>query len=128
MAEVKDAAARAGYPDAGISIPKYTDKSYTGLEYPVEKYYPTWVMDEDSSYLKRAAEAYQAVLGRKPEIDKWTFSTNGVAIAGMHAIPCMGLGPGHEVSAHAVNETVPVDHLSKAAAFYAAYVASLGGK
>ncbi|MBN2009315.1 YgeY family selenium metabolism-linked hydrolase [candidate division KSB1 bacterium] len=127
VAEVKDAAARAGYPDAEVTVLNYDEPAYTGLVYPTEKYYPTWVLDEKSSYLNQAADAYRSVLGEQPVIDKWTFSTNAVAIAGMHNIPCLGLGPGHERSAHAVNETVPVDHLSKAAAFYAAFVARLNG-
>jgi len=52
---------------------------------------------------------------------KWTFSTNGVAICGMHAIPCVGMGPGFEEQAHAPDEWMPIDHLWKAAAFYAWY-------
>ena len=61
-------------------------------------------------------------------MDKWTFSTNGVAIAGLHGIPCIGLGPGNEVQAHAPNESCPVEHLVDAAAYYAALVAQLNGK
>jgi acetylornithine deacetylase/succinyl-diaminopimelate desuccinylase-like protein len=51
-------------------------------------------------------------------VNKWTFSTNGVAISGRHGIPCIGFGPGNEVYAHAPNEAVPVEHLERAAAFY----------
>jgi putative selenium metabolism hydrolase len=127
IAEVKDAAARAGYADVDVIILTYEEKAYTGKVYPMEKYYPTWVMPENSHYLKTAAEAYEAVLSKKPLVDKWTFSTNGVAIAGIHGIPCMGLGPGHEVYAHAPNESCPVEHLSAAAAFYAGFVARLNG-
>ena len=61
-------------------------------------------------------------------MDKWTFSTNAIAIAGMKGIPCLGLGPGNEVYAHAPNEACPIEHLSRAAAFYAALVARLNGK
>jgi len=48
--------------------------------------------------------------------------TNGVAIMGIHNIPCIGFGPGHEPQAHAPDEWTPVDHLSKASAFYAQFV------
>ena len=82
-------------------------------------------MEEDSPYLKQAASAYFEVFGKEPKIDKWTFSTNGVAIAGMNGIPCIGLGPGNEVYAHAANEALNVEQLSQAAAFYAALVAQL---
>lgn len=93
--------------------------------YPTEKYFPTWVTPVDSPWLIAAEKAYQGSLGRTPKIDKWTFSTNGVAIAGMHGIPCIGLGPGNEVFAHAPNEATPIEHLTEAAAFYAALIHTL---
>jgi len=67
-------------------------------------------------------------LGKQPFVDGWTFSTNGIATAGMKNIPTFGLGPGNEVYAHAANEACPVEHLSAAVAFYAAFVAKLNGK
>lgn len=130
VAEVTEAARRAGLKDGDfkVEVLQYAEKAYTGLVYPTEKYYPTWAMPEGSPYLKQAVEAYEGVLGKKPLVDKWTFSTNGVATAGMHGIPTLGLGPGNEVHAHAPNEHCPVEHLSAAAAFYAALVARLNGK
>jgi acetylornithine deacetylase/succinyl-diaminopimelate desuccinylase-like protein len=60
------------------------------------------------------------LFGESPVVDKWTFSTNGVAVAGRHGIPCIGFGPGDEVQAHAPNEMTRVDDLERASAFYAA--------
>jgi putative selenium metabolism hydrolase len=128
IGEVKDAAKRAGYADAKVYVLKYEEAAYTGKVYPTEKYFPTWALAETSPYLKKAVAAYAGVLGQKPLVDKWTFSTNGVAIAGMKGIPTFGLGPGNEVYAHAANEACPVKHLSGAVAFYAALVAKLNGK
>lgn len=122
VAEVQDACKKAGYPDATIEILTYQEAAYTGLVYPTEKYYPTWVTPLDSFYVQNAADAYTKTLGTKPLIDKWTFSTNGVSIAGMKGIPCIGLGPGNEIYAHSPNEACPIEHLTKAAAFYAALV------
>lgn len=127
IAEVKDAAKRAGYPDVTVDVPEYREKAYTGLVYPIDKYYPTWVLEEDSPWVRNAAETYESVFLKKPLIDKWTFSTNGVIISGMHGIPCIGMGPGNEVLAHAKNENCPIEHLSAATAFYAAFIAHLGG-
>ena len=62
---------------------------------------------------------------RKPRVDKWTFSTNGVAITGIHGIPCIGFGPGDEIMAHAPNEKVAIDDLVKASAFYALYALNM---
>ncbi|MBI5528005.1 MAG: YgeY family selenium metabolism-linked hydrolase [Deltaproteobacteria bacterium] len=127
VAEVRDAAARAGLSggDFKVEVLTYDEKAYTGLVYPTEKYYPTWTLDETSPYLVRAREVYRGLFDREPLVDKWTFSTNGVAIAGMHGIPCIGLGPGNEVHAHAPNEACPLEHLSGAAAFYAGLVETL---
>ncbi len=130
VAEVAEAAMRAGLKeeDFKVEVLQYAEKAYTGLVYPAEKYYPTWAMPEDSEYLTQAVEAYNGVFGKEPLVDKWTFSTNGIATAGMHGIPTLGLGPGNEVHAHAPNEHCPVEHLSGAAAFYAALVARMNGR
>jgi putative selenium metabolism hydrolase len=128
IAEVQAAASAAGYPDAKVYVLNYEEAAYTGKVYPTEKYYPTWALEESSPYLKGAVEAYSGVLGKAPFVDKWTFSTNGIATAGMKGIPTLGLGPGNEVYAHAANEACPVEHLSAAVSFYAALVAKLNGK
>ena len=124
--EVQEAAKLAGYPDAKVIVLRYEEKAYTGKIYPTDKYFPTWVLEENSPWLKYAVSAFEDTFAKKPKVDKWTFSTNGIALAGMHNdIACIGFGPGNEVYAHAPNESCPVEHLSQAAAFYAALVAKL---
>ena len=125
VAEVKEACKLAGYPDAEVIVLKYEEAAFTGLVYPTEKYYPTWTMPTDSPYLAAAVTGYREALEKEPFVDKWTFSTNGVAIAGMYGIPCLGMGPGNEVLAHAPNENCPIVHLSTISAAYAALVAKL---
>lgn len=125
LEQVRQAAVRAGVPDAEIVVPLYDTPSYKGTVYPSPKFYPSWILPETSPYLATAVEAYRGVLEREPEIGKWTFSTNGVAIAGRHGIPCLGLGPGHEELAHAPNERCAIEELTQAAMFYAALVQSL---
>ncbi len=107
-----------------------TNKQTTPITYDLIRKYAkaTWALFEKSPYLKNAVAAYTGVLGQQPFVDKWTFSTNGVAIAGRNGIPCLGLGPGNEVYAHAANEACPIEHLNAAVAFYAAFVAKLNGK
>lgn len=111
---------------ARVTVLEYAEPAYTGLVYPTQKYYPTWVLEEDHPALKVAVKAYEEALGRKPKVDKWTFSTNGVATMGMFGIPSFGLGPGNEQFAHAPTEHCPVEHLVEAAAFYAAFVQGYG--
>ena len=84
------------------------------------------MLEESSPWLKKAASAHKELFGRGPNIDKWTFSTNGVGIMPAYGIPCLGFGPGSEPQAHAVDEYCPVEDLTQAAAFYAALAAELG--
>ena len=103
-----------------VKVLHYEETAYTGLKYGMEKYYPTWKIEEDHQLVVRAQEAFAGVFGKEPFTDKWTFSTNGVTINGYYGIPCIGFGPGNEVLAHAPNEKVPVSDLVAASAFYAA--------
>lgn len=105
--------------DARVFVPEYRSPSYTGMLFSQEKYFPTWMIPENHPLVKAGRVSYRALFGKEVKVDKWTFSTNGVAICGRHGIPCIGFGPGNEIHAHAPNEKVPIDHLEKAAAFYA---------
>jgi len=128
VAEVREAAGRAGIPEAGIFVPEYLVPSHTGRIVPYEKSFPTWTLEESSPWLRKAAIAYASLFGHAAKVDKWTFSTNGVGIMPAYGIPCLGFGPGHESQAHAADEYCPVDHLPLAAAFYASLAAELSGK
>lgn len=122
--EVEDAITRAGLKvneDAKVEVLNYEEVAYTGLRYGMEKYYPTWKLEESERVVQTGVKAYKELFGKDPKVDKWTFSTNGVTINGYYKIPMIGFGPGNEVMAHAPNEKCPVDDLVKAAAFYAQY-------
>ncbi len=118
VAEVR---ALPGAQDAEIEILNYEVPSYTGLVYPMEKYYPTWLVEEDHPLVQSAVETYKALNNRQPVVDKWVFSTNGVGSMGVCGVPTVGFGPGNEVDAHAVTERVSIDQLVQAAQFYAAF-------
>jgi len=107
---------------ATVTVLDYAVPSHTGLTYPTRKYYPTWEMAESEPEVKAAVAAYFEAFDKEPEVGHWTFSTNGVATAGMHNIPTVGFGPGHEHFAHAPNEQTEVEHLVCCAAFYSALV------
>lgn len=112
--------------NATVHLLDYAVPSHTGFSYPTRKYYPSWTTAEDSAAMEQASTAYSAAFGEAPETGFWTFSTNGVATAGMHSIPSIGFGPGHEHFAHAPNEQVEVEHLVRATAFYVALVETIG--
>ena len=106
--------------NAKVELLNFSGTAYTGLEYGMEKYYPTWKMPEDHEAVKQGIKAFTNLFDRKPVVDKWTFSTNGVMTCGTYGIPTIGFGPGNEVLAHAPDEKVPVSDLVAASAFYAA--------
>jgi putative selenium metabolism hydrolase len=108
--------------NAKVELLDYQETAYTGLKYGMQKYYPTWKLEEDHPLVLKGVEAYKDLFNNEPKVDKWTFSTNGVTIRGYYDIPVIGFGPGNEVLAHAPNEKVPIDHLVKATAFYTNFV------
>jgi putative selenium metabolism hydrolase len=105
---------------AEVSLYTYDRPSYRGLVYPTDCYFPSWVVPEEHVVIQSAAETYGALFNEPPRVDKWTFSTNGVAITGMHGIPCVGFGPGKESEAHAADEKTWKADLVRCAAFCAA--------
>jgi len=120
VAEVHDAIRRAGV-EAEVEVLRYAVPSYTNLVYETEKYFPTWAIDPEHPACRAAVENYGALFAEEPRVDKWIFSTNGVATMGMMGVPTFGFGPANEIHAHAVLDQIPVDHLVRAAAFYAGF-------
>jgi len=119
VAEIKrlPAVKKAG---ASVEVLYYDAKAWTGLRVGQEKYFPTWVLPAGHKLVKAGEKAGALALGRRAVVDKWVFSTNGVATAGRLGIPTIGFGPSNEIYAHTVKENMPVGDLLKAAAFYAA--------
>jgi putative selenium metabolism hydrolase len=104
--------------DAEIELLTYDAVSWRGTRAQQDKYYPTWVVDEDHPLVQGVAAAAAVVLGEKPEISRWSFSTNGVATMGLFDIPTVGFAPGLEELAHTTEERVKVEDLIKATAVY----------
>jgi len=105
-----------------INVLIFEDVSWKGRKISQEKYFPTWVLEENHTLVKAGYEAAKkARLGEDVKVSRWIFSTNGVTTMGRFNIPSIGFGPGDEWLAHAVDEYVRVSDLVKAATFYAAF-------
>jgi len=105
--------------NAEVSLYQYERPSYTHLTYPTECYFPTWLIENEHPVCQAVVDSYKGLFKAEPKVDKWTFSTNGVAIMGRYGIPCIGFGPGHEDQAHAPNERTWKKELVDCAAVYA---------
>ena len=97
----------------------YEEPSYTGFVFPVDKYFPAWALDEKHDLVQAGLQARE-LIGLEPKpASKWSFSTNGIYWAGKANIPSIGFGPGDEVTAHTVNDSVDLNDMVKATEFYA---------
>jgi putative selenium metabolism hydrolase len=104
--------------EAKVTIPVFDEPSWRGTTYPTLKTYPAWVLPENHHLIEYAKRCHQLLFDVPAVVDKWTFSTNGVATMGLLNIPSFGFGPGQEKLAHAPNEWVAVDDIVRCAAFY----------
>ena len=141
LKEIEDLPACRKYAkDVKVSMYMYDRPSWTGHVYKTECFFPTWINKESAPHVQALIDAHHALWGDKrighadkdnyydamhlregrPLTDKWTFSTNGVAIQGRYGIPCVGFGPGSESWAHAPNEITWKQDLVTCAALYAA--------
>jgi len=102
-----------------IEMLHYDEPSYTGFRFPVDKYFPAWILDEQHPLVQAGLETYLSLWGPPPPTGKWNFSTNGNYWMGQAGIPSIGFGPGDEVYAHTVLDQVPLNEVVRAAAWYA---------
>lgn len=105
--------------EAEVEMYDYNRPSYTGLVYPTQSFFPTWVLEEEHVVCQTLVNSYKHLFKQEPLVDKWTFSTNAVSIMGRYQIPCIGFGPGHENEAHAPNEKTFKKELVEACSMYA---------
>lgn len=97
----------------------YDEPSYTGFVFPVDKYFPAWAIEEEHPLVQAGLHAREAIGLSAAPAGKWNFSTNGIYWAGKAGIPSIGFGPGDEVTAHTTNDSVSLDEVVQATAFYA---------
>ena len=131
ISQVKEYVSKAtGDPESEIIVemPDYDKVAWTGTKYSQELYFPTWKLDESHPLVQAGIKDYEDLFGKKPVVDKWTFSTNLVATTGRHKIPAIGFGPGDEAQAHAPNEINRVEDLVICSKFYAMLPYALEGK
>ncbi len=120
ISQVKEYITEAlGEAPESVTMPDYAKRGWKNTDYSQELYFPTWKIEEDHPLVQAGVAAHTDLYGKAPVVDKWTFSTNAVAICGRHKIPTIGFGPGDEKEAHAPNEKNRIEDLVVCSAFYA---------
>lgn len=104
----------------------YDDASYTGFVFPVDKYFPAWAYEDAHPLVQAGVQARQLIGLPDAPTGKWNFSTNGIYWAGKAKIPSIGFGPGDEVTAHTVNDSVSLEDVVKSTEFYAILPSVIG--
>jgi putative selenium metabolism hydrolase len=97
----------------------FDEPSYTGFVFPVDKYFPAWALPDEHDLVQAGLKTTKLIGLAEAPSGKWAFSTNGIYWGGKAKIPAIGFGPGDEVTAHTVLDSVPLNDMVKAAEFYA---------
>jgi putative selenium metabolism hydrolase len=118
LAEVQAVIMREGVP-ATVEVTDYEGVSYTGYRFKTRGVFPAWALPAEHPLIQVATNSLRQTLGRRPEITRWAFSTDGVYTMGQARIPTLGFGPGNPELAHAPDESVRLSHVHLAAQAYA---------
>lgn len=118
IAEIQQIVKREGVR-ADIATVEHEMNSYNGCVIRGRKYYPPWLMSEQAPLVRAAVRAVERVLGARPRLGVWQFSTDGAYTMGVAGIPTIGFGPGDEHLAHTADERIALADLAYAARGYA---------
>ncbi|NLE44644.1 MAG: YgeY family selenium metabolism-linked hydrolase [Chloroflexi bacterium] len=127
IAEVQRVITREGV-QARVEVTEYETTSYTGTTRRTRQCYPAWVIAEDHPLVAAAVQAVRTQLKVRPQVTRWSFSTEGAYTAGSARIPTVGFGPGEPNVAHTANEHVRLADVHSAAEVYAQLASILLGE
>ena len=89
------------------------EKCWTGETIRAKRYFPAWVVDENSDFVRKAVEGLREA-GIDTAISHFSFCTNGSHFCGEAGIPTIGYGPSLESLAHVRDEYIEIDQLTRA--------------
>lgn len=118
LSEIQRVIAREGV-HAEVEVAEYQVTSRTGYTLRVRAFYPPWVVAEDHPLVTAVVRAVRRQTKRRPQVNRWDFSTDGVYTAGVAGIPTAGFGPGDPLCAHTADEHVQLADVYAAAEVYA---------
>ena len=117
LGQVEQAIARARERIPGLEARAFLaegrEACWTGETISAKRYFPAWVVEEDSELVQKAlADLREA--GIEAPISHFAFCTNGSHFCGEAGIPAIGYGPSLESLAHVRDEYIEIEQLTKA--------------
>jgi len=117
LGQVNDAIARAQEKNPGLKAKCYLAEAeeicWTGEKITAKRYFPAWLIEEDSELVQKALKGLQDA-GIEAPISHFSFCTNGSHFCGEAGIPTIGYGPSLESLAHVRDEYIEIEQLTKA--------------
>ncbi len=117
LGQVQEAINRAKARVPGLQARTYLaegeEKCWTGETIRAKRYFPAWVIDENSEFVQKAVAGLKEA-GIETSISHFAFCTNGSHFCGEEGIPTIGYGPSLESLAHVRDEYIEIDQLTRA--------------
>ncbi|MCQ2421131.1 MAG: YgeY family selenium metabolism-linked hydrolase [Clostridia bacterium] len=117
LGQIEQAIRRAQERVPGLKARTYLaegeEKCWTGETIRAKRYFPAWVVDENSELVQKAVAGLKEA-GIDTSISHFSFCTNGSHFCGEAGIPSIGYGPSLESLAHVRDEYIEIEQLVKA--------------
>lgn len=117
LGQVEAAIARAQKTHPGLQAECHLavgeEKCWTGETIRAKRYFPAWLVDENSVLVQKARKGLMDA-GIDAPLSHFSFCTNGSHFCGEAGIPTIGYGPSLESLAHVRDEYIEIDQLTKA--------------
>jgi len=117
LGQVEEAIRRAQERIPGLKARVYlaegSEACWTGEIISAKRYFPAWVVDENSELVQAALEGLKEA-GIDAPISHFSFCTNGSHFCGEAGIPTIGFGPSLESLAHVRDEYIEIEQLTRA--------------
>ena len=128
LEQVEEAIRRAGEKIPGLKaracLAEGTGTCWTGETISAKRYFPAWLVPEDSDFVRKAV-AGLGDAGIDAPVSHFAFCTNGSHFCGEAGIPTIGYGPSLETLAHVRDEYIEIEQLTRACRGFAAILARL---
>jgi len=104
--------ADADAPALEVVITATERASFTGTTMNYAADNPAYIVPADHPSMIAAKEALDAALGEDVPVGVWQFATDGGHFA-LEGMTCVGFGPGNDLLAHTVDESIAISDLEK---------------